>query len=185
MSFTAATKVLLASGKAVPIFSLKPGEKMLATSTRTGRTRAEAISVVMVHHDTNLYDLTLHAHGRTAVIHTTSNHPFWDATTGRWVKAAALRYGTHLRTPSGGTATVLGGHAPGTGPAGCGTSPSPATTTSTSPLPQRTSSSTTAAILSPCHALGPMRTGMDSQGQGGRSRSISSGRDRHSLRQLP
>ena len=27
-------------------------------------------------------------------------------------EAGALRYGTHLRTSSGGTATVLGGHAP-------------------------------------------------------------------------
>jgi hypothetical protein len=68
---------------------------------------------VLVHHDTNLYDLTVRARGRTAVIHTTSNHPFWDAsTTGRWVKAGALRYGTRLRTPAGGTATALGGHAP-------------------------------------------------------------------------
>jgi hypothetical protein len=66
----------------------------------------------LVHHDTNRYDLTVRARGRTAVIRTTSNHPFWDATTGRWVKAGALRYGTNLRTPAGGTATVLGGHAP-------------------------------------------------------------------------
>ncbi len=88
--------MLLASGKAVPISSLKSGEKVLATNTRTGRTTAEAISVVMVHHDTNLYDLTIRANGRTAVIDTTSNHPFWDATTRRWVKAAALP-GSSLR----------------------------------------------------------------------------------------
>src|SRR5262249_25103694 len=80
--------------------------------TKTGKTQAGTIAAVLVHHDTNLYDLTLRGHGRTAVIHTTSNHPFWDATTGRWVKAGALRYGTRLRTPSGGTATALGGHAP-------------------------------------------------------------------------
>ena len=85
---------------------------MFATDTKTGKTAARAIAAVMVHHDTNRYDLTIRADGRTAVIGTTSNHPFWDATTGRWVKAGALKYGTHLRTPSGGTATVLGGHAP-------------------------------------------------------------------------
>jgi hypothetical protein len=39
-SFTAATRVLLANGKAVPISSLKPGEKVLATNTKTGKTRA-------------------------------------------------------------------------------------------------------------------------------------------------
>jgi hypothetical protein len=112
LSFTAGTKVLLASGKAVPISSLKPGEKVVATNTKTGKTKAGTIAAVLVHHDTNRYDLTVRARGRTAVIHTTSNHPFWDATTHRWVKAGALRYGTHLRTPAGGTATVLGGHAP-------------------------------------------------------------------------
>lgn len=31
-------------------------------------------------------------------------------TTHRWTKAAALRYGTHLTTPTGTTATALGGH---------------------------------------------------------------------------
>jgi hypothetical protein len=103
---------VLANGKAVPISTLKPSEKVVSTSTKMGTTRAGTIAAVLVHHDTNRYDLTVRAHGRTAVIHTTRNHPFWDATTGRWVKAGALRYGTHLRTPSGGTATVLGGHAP-------------------------------------------------------------------------
>ena len=112
LSFTPGTKVLLANGKAVPISTLKPGEKVVSTSTKTGTTRAGTIAAVLVHHDTNRYDLTVRARGRTAVIHTTSNHPFWDATTGRWVKTGALRYGTRLRTPSGGTATVLGGHAP-------------------------------------------------------------------------
>jgi len=111
LSFTAATKVLLASGKAVPMSSLKPGEKVVATNTKTGKTQAGTIAAVLVHHDTNLYDLTVRANGRTAVIDTTSNHPFWDATTHRWVKAGTLRYGTHLRTPNGGTATVLGGQA--------------------------------------------------------------------------
>jgi hypothetical protein len=112
LSFTPGTKVLLASGKAVPISSLKPGEKVVSTSTKTGKTQAGTIAAVLVHHDTNRYDLTVRARSRTAVIRTTSNHPFWDATTRRWVKAGALRYGTRLRTPSGGTATVLGGHAP-------------------------------------------------------------------------
>jgi hypothetical protein len=52
-NFTAATLVLLAGGKAIPICSLKPGEKVLATNTTNGKTRAEAISVVMVHYSTN------------------------------------------------------------------------------------------------------------------------------------
>ena len=96
----------------MPISSLKPGEKVVSTSTKTGKTQAGTIAAVLVHHDTNRYDLTVRARGRTAVIRTTSNHPFWDVTTGRSVKTGVLRYGTLLRIPAGGTATVLGGHAP-------------------------------------------------------------------------
>jgi RHS repeat-associated protein len=111
-SFTAATRVLLANGKTSAISKLHTGQKVLATDTRTGKNQARPIAAVLVHHDTNLYDLRVKtAHG-TAIIHTTRNHLFWDATARRWIKAAALRYGTHLRTPTSTTATTLGGHAP-------------------------------------------------------------------------
>jgi hypothetical protein len=98
MSFTSGTKVLLASGIAVPIASLKPGEKVLATDARTGKTRAEPVSAVLVHHDTNRYGLKVRVGHRSAVIHTTRTHLFWLPAAHRWIKAAALRYGTHLRT---------------------------------------------------------------------------------------
>jgi Pretoxin HINT domain len=110
--FTAATKVLLANGKAVPIASLKPGQKVLATNTKTGKTRAETVSAVLVRRDTDRYDLTIRAHGRTAVIDTTSSHLFWIPDAHRWIKAGALKYGTHLRTSDGSTATVTGGWTP-------------------------------------------------------------------------
>jgi hypothetical protein len=84
----------------------------MATDTRTGQNQAEAIAAVLVHHDHDLYDLKVRASGRTAVIDTTSSHLFWDQDSRRWVKAAALKYGTHLRTPTGSTATVLGGSTP-------------------------------------------------------------------------
>ena len=45
-----------ANGKAVPISSLKPGEKVVATNTKTGKTQAGTIAAVLVHHDTNRYD---------------------------------------------------------------------------------------------------------------------------------
>jgi hypothetical protein len=112
MSFTSGTKVLLAGGKAKPISTLAPGQKVLATNVKTGTTQAEAIAAVLVHHDTDLYDLTIKTGSRTAVIDTTSNHSFWDASNHRWVKAAALRYGTRLRAPTGATAVALGGWAP-------------------------------------------------------------------------
>jgi hypothetical protein len=121
MSFTADTKVLLATGAAIPISQLKPGDKVLATNVRTGKTQAEPVSAVLLHHDTNRYDLTVAtAHG-TAVIDTTRNHLFWDASTGRWVTAAALRTGDELRATGGSTVTVLHSEAPPHGRAGCGT----------------------------------------------------------------
>jgi Pretoxin HINT domain len=111
MSFTPTTKVLLASGIAVPIAALKPGESVLATNVRTGKTRAEPVTAVLVHHDTDRYDLTVKAGNRTEVIGTTSSHLFWNPATRRWVKAGALSIGSHLRTSRGGTATVMGGYA--------------------------------------------------------------------------
>jgi RHS repeat-associated protein len=114
-SFTAGTLVLLASGKAEAISKLRSGQKVLATDTRTGKNHAEAIAAVLVHYDRDLYDLKMRSGTRTSVIATTSNHLFWvpgNRGHGRWVKAAALRYGTHLRTPGGSNATVAGGYAP-------------------------------------------------------------------------
>jgi Pretoxin HINT domain len=108
--------VLLASGKAIPISSLRVGEMVLATNTKTGKTQPEAVAAVLVHHDTDLYDLKIRDRGKTSVIDTTSSHLFWipgSTGGGRWAKAASLKYGTHLRTPDGSdTATVTGGWTP-------------------------------------------------------------------------
>jgi RHS repeat-associated protein len=113
-SFTAATKVLLASGAAVPIAHLKRGDKVLATNTRTGKTTAERVKAVLVHHDSDRYNLKVKtAHG-IAVIDTTASHLFWDPLTHRWVKAASLRNGTHLRTPRGRSVAVIDGRYPRT-----------------------------------------------------------------------
>jgi hypothetical protein len=61
------------------------------------------VTAVLVHHDTDLYDLKARTGKRTAVIDTTSNHLFWVPGTGgnggHWVKAGSLKYGTYLRTP--------------------------------------------------------------------------------------
>jgi len=64
LSFTPGTKVLLA-GAAMPISQLKPGERVMATNVKTRATQAQAIAAVLVHHDTNLYDLKIRAGSRT------------------------------------------------------------------------------------------------------------------------
>jgi RHS repeat-associated protein len=111
-SFTRQTRVLLADGKTISISKLRVGEKVLATNTRTGKTSAEIVSAVLVHHDTDRYDLTIKTGHGTAVIHTTSTHLFWDATRHRWVKAATLAHHDDLRGANGVTVTVMGGYVP-------------------------------------------------------------------------
>lgn len=106
--------MLLASGVTVPIASLRPGEKVRATNTKTGKTSAETVTAVLVHRDTDRYDLTVKtAHG-TAVIQTTSTHLFWNPASRKWLKAGALRHGAHLQTPGAAAVTVLGGYVPKT-----------------------------------------------------------------------
>jgi hypothetical protein len=113
-SFTAGTRVLLASGAAIPISQLKDGDKVEATNTRTGKTQAEAVTAVMLHPDTDRYDLRIrNARGKTAVIDTTARHLFYDLTRHRWTWASRLHHGDKLRTPRGhGSVTVVGGYAP-------------------------------------------------------------------------
>jgi RHS repeat-associated protein len=112
MSFSAGTKVLLASGAAIPISQLKPGDKVLSTNVRTGKTSAEPVSAVLVHYDTDRYDLRISAAHGAAIIQTTSSHLFWDPASHRWVKAAALGHGSHLSSGGSAAVTILGGYAP-------------------------------------------------------------------------
>ncbi len=112
-SFAAGTRVLLASGRAVPISSVRRGEKVLAVNVRTGRAGAEDVAAVLVHYDTDRYDLRVRtAHG-TVVIQTTSRHLFWDPSLDYgWIPAKHLKPGMHFKTPDGQSAVVVGGSVP-------------------------------------------------------------------------
>ena len=77
-SFTAATRVLLASGKTIPISQLKVGGKVKAVDTKTGKGQVKTVQAVLVHYDTDLYDLTVKTARGTEAIDTTTNHLFWD-----------------------------------------------------------------------------------------------------------
>jgi hypothetical protein len=100
-SFTAATQVLLPGGRTAPIASLKPGDKVIATSTKTGKTRPETVVAVEVNHDTDLYDLRVKTSSGVQVIHTTSNHLFWVPYLDKWLPANKLSKGEHLKTATG------------------------------------------------------------------------------------
>ncbi len=108
-SFTAGTKVLLASGAAIPISSIRRGEKVLAVNVRTGRAGAEDVVAVLVHYDTGRYHLRVRTARGFAIIDTTSNHLFWDPAARRWVKAGALLPGGLLRSLGAARVTVAGG----------------------------------------------------------------------------
>jgi RHS repeat-associated protein len=111
-SFTADTRVLLANGKATPIAALEPSDKVLATNIKTGMTTAEPVTAVLIHHDTNLYNLTVKTRHGIAVIQTTRSHLFFVQAPRRWVEAGALNTGASLHTASGTQVTVLGGYIP-------------------------------------------------------------------------
>ncbi|WP_432068836.1 hypothetical protein [Streptomyces sp. C10-9-1] len=58
--------------------------------------------------DRDLLDLTVRTKGgKTATLHTTSNHPFWNDTTHTWVAAGELHRGDILNTATNGHAYVV------------------------------------------------------------------------------
>ena len=83
LSFSADTHVLLADGTTKPISEIKVGDNVLATDPETGETAPQEVTAVWVHDDT-LVDLEV-ANG--AVITTTEDHPFWNATDHQWQQA--------------------------------------------------------------------------------------------------
>lgn len=94
------------------ISQLRPRDKVLAHNTMTGKNQAETVAAVLIHHDRDLYDLTIRTTHGTEVIHTTRSHLFWVPAISRWVKAARLGHGISLGTAHANVAGVLAGHAP-------------------------------------------------------------------------
>ncbi|MFC0437693.1 polymorphic toxin-type HINT domain-containing protein [Kutzneria buriramensis] len=108
-SFSPDTPVLMAGGDHRPIGSLQVGDEVVATDPTTGRTENHQILRTLVNRDTDLADLAVTMpDGTSSVLHTTGNHPFWDATTGSWVAAGQLPVGDALRTADGQRARVAG-----------------------------------------------------------------------------
>jgi hypothetical protein len=97
-SFDPSTHVLMADGTTKPIKDVKLGDEVTSTDPETGETTAEPVTQLHVNQDTDLTDVTVQdeATGTRAVLHTTSNHPFWDADNSEWVAASELKPGAHL-----------------------------------------------------------------------------------------
>jgi hypothetical protein len=107
-SFDPATPVLMADGSRKAIGDVKVGDKVEATDPTTGKVESRTVTALHNNEDTDLTDLTVQTgDGRTAVLHTTQHHPFWDGTRNSWVDAAGLARGERLRTADGRTVTVV------------------------------------------------------------------------------
>jgi RHS repeat-associated protein len=107
-SFSPDTKVLLANGKTKAIKDVKTTDVVEAADPQTGHDKGpRSVTATMVHHDDNLIDLRISTpDGHAYVLHTTTEHPFWDATLHKWVNAAELVPGHRLATTSGQGPTV-------------------------------------------------------------------------------
>jgi Pretoxin HINT domain len=98
-SFTGNTRVLLADGETVPIDQVAVGDKVLATDPAAGVSQARPVTGLIVHSGPHTMTAVTLAGGAT--ITATDHHPFWDATTGQFTDADALRAGDKLREASG------------------------------------------------------------------------------------
>jgi RHS repeat-associated protein len=107
-SFSPDTEVLLADGKSKAIKDIQKGDVVEAANPLTGRDQgAESVTATIVHHDDNLVDLTIRTpDGHLSVLHTTTEHPFWDATLHAWANAIDLVPGHRLGTLSESAATI-------------------------------------------------------------------------------
>jgi hypothetical protein len=102
-SFDGDTEVLLADGTSKAFKDLRPGDEVLATDPVTGQQGGRKIEHVWVHDD-DLFVLTVQ--GERIV--TTEDHPFWNATDGRWERTDELSSGDKLLMASGHVASVDG-----------------------------------------------------------------------------
>ncbi len=113
-SFTAVTKVALASGEQA-IGTLKVGQKVLAYNPKTHKMEAEPIVHVWKHTDDDLVDLTLtvqtHAphsavtKSKSEVIHTNKKHPFLTLEHD-FLPVAQVKVGMHIERADGTLGTV-------------------------------------------------------------------------------
>ncbi|QLJ02889.1 hypothetical protein HZZ00_18990 [Streptomyces sp. NEAU-sy36] len=116
-SFIGSTPVLKTDGHSEPIKNIKAGDKVEATDPQTGTTAARTVErVIKTTTDREFTSLTIRAATKagknqtkttSATLTTTWHHPFWNATTGKWVDASRLTPGTRLRESDGTYATII------------------------------------------------------------------------------
>ncbi|MEU6402196.1 polymorphic toxin-type HINT domain-containing protein [Streptomyces sp. NPDC046985] len=109
LSFSPGTRVLMAHGKTKPIAAVKPGDRVEAGNPDTGRHQgAHTVLARFINHDDDLVDVAVRTSPHhTAVLHTTSKHPFWDDTLRTWIPAGRLKPGHDLETAANAQVRIL------------------------------------------------------------------------------
>ncbi|GAA2904200.1 hypothetical protein Acy02nite_85600 [Actinoplanes cyaneus] len=131
-SFDPSTLVLMADGTTRPISEVNIGDSVLTKDPATGEVSSREVTALHSNRDLDLTDVTVSAKpadgvtgtetqvegkgGRSTrgptestTLKTTAHHPFWDATTEKWVDAAELVPGkSTLVGPDGETQYVTG-----------------------------------------------------------------------------
>ncbi|MFF3246850.1 polymorphic toxin-type HINT domain-containing protein [Streptomyces sp. NPDC002870] len=102
-SFLPGTKVALADGSSKPIEQLELGDKVVVTDPETGETTTrEVVGTIVTEDDKHFVDLTIEGKsGDVAALISTTTHPFWVESEGKWIEAGDLKPGMTLRTPDG------------------------------------------------------------------------------------
>jgi RHS repeat-associated protein len=102
-SFSASTRVLMASGKTKRIADIRRGDRVVAHDPETGRRGIRVVGRTWAHGDT-VVDLRL----ATGTVTTTEDHRFWNATDRAWEEAQDLDAGDRVLASSG-TLVAVGG----------------------------------------------------------------------------
>jgi RHS repeat-associated protein len=106
-SFDPRTEVLMADGTTKPIVDVRIGDKVMAKDPKTGKRGPRTVTAELLHRDNDLVDLEVSGpDGKAVTIHTTSHHPFWDATTHSWVEAGRLTPGHTLKSADNSQVTL-------------------------------------------------------------------------------
>ncbi|MGW3247613.1 LamG-like jellyroll fold domain-containing protein [Streptomyces sp. NPDC001070] len=107
-SFTAATRVLLASGASKPISAIKVGDLVKNAAPAETKNEVHRVDrVIVTKTDRDFTDITVATKSGPKVIHTTKHHQFYDATTNAWTQAAGLKAHHKLQNASGSTTEIL------------------------------------------------------------------------------
>ncbi|WP_344664585.1 RHS repeat-associated core domain-containing protein [Catenulispora yoronensis] len=109
-SFAPGTRVLMADGLTKSIEDVKAGDE-IENAQPDGATEHHKVDEVhKTLTDTDFTDLTITTPSGPKIITGTQNHPYWDATTGRFTNASQLKPGDRLQSDDSTPATVAAVH---------------------------------------------------------------------------